>query len=43
MEENLPVILNNIGQNYDERIIPSIGNEVLKATVAQYNAEQLIS
>lgn len=43
MEENLPVILTNVGQNYDERILPSIGNEVLKATVAQYNAEQLIS
>ena len=43
LEDNLPVILTNIGQNYDERILPSIGNEVLKATVAQYNAEQLIS
>lgn len=41
--ENLPIILSNIGQNYDERIIPSIGNEVLKSTIAQYNAEQLIS
>jgi regulator of protease activity HflC (stomatin/prohibitin superfamily) len=32
--ENLPIILSNIGQNYDERIIPSIGNEVLKSTIA---------
>jgi prohibitin 1 len=32
--ENLPIILSNIGQNYDERIIPSIGNEVLKSVVA---------
>jgi len=43
VEENLPVLLTNVGQNYDERILPSIGNEVLKGTVAQYNAEQLIS
>ena len=43
IEANLPVILQNIGNNYDERILPSIGNEVLKSTVAQYNAEQLIS
>jgi len=43
VEEKLPEILNNIGQDYDKRILPSIGNEVLKGTVAQYNAEQLIS
>lgn len=29
--------------DYDKRILPSIGNEVLKAVVAHYNAEQLIS
>ena len=27
----------------DERVLPSIGNEVLKAVVAQYNAESLIT
>lgn len=43
VENKLPEILNNIGQDYDKRILPSIGNEVLKGTVAQYNAEQLIS
>lgn len=36
-------ILINNGQDYDKRILPSIGNEVLKSVVAQYNAEQLIS
>lgn len=41
--DKLSVILNNIGQDYDKRILPSISNEVLKGTVAQYNAEQLIS
>jgi len=32
-----------LGPDYDDRVIPSIGNEVLKAVVAQYNAEQLIT
>lgn len=35
--------MNTIGVDYDKRILPSIGNEVLKAVVAHYNAEQLIS
>jgi prohibitin 1 len=43
IEEQLPTILNTIGTDYDKRILPSIGNEVLKAVVAHYNAEQLIS
>ncbi len=30
-------------QDYDERVLPSIGNEVLKAIVAQYNADQLLT
>ena len=42
-EHKLPMILNNIGQNYDETILPSIGNEVLKAVVAQYDAGQLVT
>lgn len=42
-EEKLHQILINNGQDYDKRILPSIGNEVLKSVVAQYNAEQLIS
>ncbi len=42
-EEKLPEILNNLGVDYDERVIPSIGNEVLKSVVAQYNADQLLT
>lgn len=42
-EDQLPMILNNIGENYDEKILPSIGNEVLKACVANYDAKQLIT
>ena len=34
VEEKLPEILNNLGIDYDERVIPSIGNEVLKSVVA---------
>ena len=34
VEEKLPEILNNLGVDYDERVLPSIGNEVLKAVVA---------
>jgi regulator of protease activity HflC (stomatin/prohibitin superfamily) len=41
--EKLPQILDNLGLDYDNRILPSISNEVLKSVVAQYNAEQLIS
>ncbi|KAK4536364.1 hypothetical protein CDCA_CDCA08G2389 [Cyanidium caldarium] len=41
--EQLPRIYSRLGVDYDERVLPSIGNEVLKAIVAQYNAEQLLT
>jgi len=41
--EHLPTIHKRLGPEYDERVLPSIGNEVLKATIAQYNAEQLLT
>eukprot|EP01139_Manchomonas_bermudensis_P010108 Amastigsp_a339963_1738.p1 type:complete len:281 gc:universal Amastigsp_a339963_1738:856-14(-) len=43
LEEALPAIYNTYGEDYDERIMPSIGNEVLKAIVAQYDAIELIT
>lgn len=43
IEGKLPEILNNLGLDYDERVLPSIGNEVLKGVVAQYNADQLLT
>jgi hypothetical protein len=33
----------SLGLDWDERVLPSIGNEILKAVVAQYNAEQLLT
>jgi len=35
--------LQNLGADWDERVLPSIGSEVVKAVVAQYNAESLLT
>lgn len=37
------VAMQNLGLDWDERVLPSIGNEIVKAAVAQYNAEQLLT
>ena len=39
----LSLCLQSLGLDWDERVLPSIGNEILKAVVAQYNAEQLLT
>jgi len=41
--EELPQLYRELGTDFDERVLPSIGNEVLKSVVAQYNAEELLS
>lgn len=40
---NLPLIFKNLGTDYDERVLPSIVNEVVKSIVSRFNAAQLIT
>ncbi|XP_077224689.1 prohibitin-3, mitochondrial-like [Tasmannia lanceolata] len=41
--DRLPTIYKTLGTDYDEKVLPSIGNEVLKAVVAHFNADQLLT
>ena len=41
--EHLSKIYQSLGLDYDERVLPSIGNEVLKSIVAQFDAAELIT
>eukprot|EP01006_Ploeotia_vitrea_P034368 TRINITY_DN65744_c7_g1_i1.p1 TRINITY_DN65744_c7_g1~~TRINITY_DN65744_c7_g1_i1.p1 ORF type:complete len:305 (+),score=138.30 TRINITY_DN65744_c7_g1_i1:202-1116(+) len=43
LDTHIREMYQKIGPDFDERILPSIGNEVLKAVVAQYNADQLLT
>ena len=39
----LPNIYTTLGVDYEDRVLPSITNEVLKAVVAQFDAGELIT
>uniref|UniRef100_A0A803LLN6 Prohibitin n=1 Tax=Chenopodium quinoa TaxID=63459 RepID=A0A803LLN6_CHEQI len=41
--DELPRIYRHLGEDYDERVLPSIIHETLKAVIAQYNASQLLT
>jgi len=43
VSENLPTLYKTLGRDYDERVLPSITTEVLKAVVAQFDAGELIT
>ena len=42
-EEIIPKLEVTYGKDYDEKILPSIGNDVLKQVIAKYNAAELIT
>ncbi|RCK64305.1 Prohibitin-1 [Candida viswanathii] len=39
----LPTIYQSLGLDYAERVLPAIGNEILKSIVAQFDAAELIT
>lgn len=42
-QTKLQSIYRQLGQDFDERVLPSIVNEITKAVIAQYNASELLT
>ena len=42
-QNKLQAIYRHLGQDFDERVLPSIVNEITKAVIAQYNASELLT
>jgi len=43
LADKLPNIYTSLGMDYDDRVLPSVTNEVLKAVVAEFDAGELIT
>ena len=43
LPDSLPNIYTTLGVDYEDRVLPSITNEVLKAVVAEFDAGELIT
>ena len=41
--DQLQTIYRHLGMDYDQRVLPSIVNEVAKSVIAQYNAANLLA
>ena len=41
--QDLQALYRTLGQNYAQRLLPSVGNEVMKAVLAQYNVSELLT
>lgn len=42
-QSKLPWLIQALGEDYDEKVLPSIVNEVLKQVIAEYTAPQLLT
>jgi len=40
---DLPSLYRTLGTNYAQRLLPSVGNEVMKSVLAQYNVSELLT
>jgi prohibitin 2 len=42
-EANLHLIYRNLGVDFDEKVLPSLINEIIKSVIAQFNASELLT